>query len=378
MNRILTAIQAVMLAVSLTGSPVSGADAAAEQLPCPSGDVNLDGRVRVEDAQLLLSGYAQTLVGKPSGLTEEQLALGRVTGVNDAEIALHDCQAILMYSVRTMIGYDGEAPEVFYARFAAPLRTEPEIPQERFDQFAQYQSWASETGYPAGCLTANGAAGINMDYFHTPQDAAGYLSGRIVIGDSRCCQLGIYETRTGRDDFAAFGVWGGHYADGTSLPILSEALLADAEQCFRAQIRHCGRCAVYLFATVNDYDYTAGNHAAYIRSAVAAAERLAGLSCTFNGTVYHPKVTVIGFDGCGKTGTVFGIPQAQFNRYVDDYNTALKNAVQESSLPAQNAALFRTVPEITGGQTAFISDNLHYADDTLVSITKHILSSQPL
>ena len=54
------------------------------------------------------------------------------------------------------------------------------------------------------------------------------------------------------------------------------------------------------------------------------------------------------------------------------------NAVQESSLPAQNAALFRTVPEITGGQTAFISDNLHYADDTLVSITKHILSSQPL
>jgi len=51
-----------------------------------------------------------------------------------------------------------------------------------------YQKWAKDVGYPQNMLVPMGVDGINQDYFHTLPDAPGYTSGKIVIGDSRCCQ----------------------------------------------------------------------------------------------------------------------------------------------------------------------------------------------
>lgn len=78
-----------------------------------------------------------------------------------------------------------------------------------FDSFYNYTEWAEKIGYPSGLLCADGSSGLNQDYFHTPIDTESYNSGCIVIGDSRCCPLGIYQSRMNSSDFAVFAVWGG-------------------------------------------------------------------------------------------------------------------------------------------------------------------------
>ena len=233
-------------------------------------------------------------------------------------------------------------------------------------------TWAKETGYKTGLLISQGASGLNQDAFRMSPDCPGYRSGRIVVGDSRCVQLGIYELHTGRADCAVFGVWGGHYA--SSYNILSDADFSAIQKCFTEQIRVCGHSNIFLFATVNDFDYSKNQNSAYIRGAVSAAERLQGMRCSLNGNTYQPHLTVVGFDGCRKSGSVFGIAQQTFNRYVPDYNSALKTAVQQSSILSQANADFTTVPEITGDRTAFLSDGLHYADSTLWQIMSFLLS----
>ena len=243
---------------------------------------------------------------------------------------------------------------------------------EEFD----YQSWAVNEGYPRGLLTPIGVYGINQDYFHSLPDSAGYASGRIVIGDSRCCQLGIYQDRTGADDYAVFAVWGGHYVSGTGTSILTGGSLYEIEQCFQEQIRTRGKSTVFFFATVNDYDYAGNYNAGSVSAAVSAAEMIASMSYSYEGHVYHPEVIVIGFDGGQTTGDVFGIPQAVFNRYVASYNEELRAAVNNSAVLKETAERFTTVPEITGGQTSFISDGLHYSDAALQMIAGHISDSR--
>ena len=143
---------------------------------------------------------------------------------------------------------------------AAPADTEAaqaeaEAATAEFTVLDDYQKWAKEVGYPQGMLVAMGVDGINQDYFHTLPDAPGYTSGKIVIGDSRCCQLGIYEQRTGADDFADYAVWGGHFLPGAEPPAMTEEQFSEVERCFQEQIKSCGECSIYFFATVNDYDY---------------------------------------------------------------------------------------------------------------------------
>ena len=233
---------------------------------------------------------------------------------------------------------------------------------------SDYIAWAEETGYPSGTLTPMGFPGINQDYYHTPAGSAAYTSGRIVIGDSRCCQLGIYQQRTGGDDFATFAVWGGHYLPELDPPALTEEICAEVEACFRAQIETCGHSAIYLFATVNDFDYKENRNETSIAAAVKAAERFAALSCTVDGRTCHPEVVLIGFDGGRATGTIFGIPQEQFNRYVSDYTRDLRAAVGGSEALRPFASRFTSVPEIVGGKPTYISDGLHYSDEVLAAV----------
>ena len=78
--------------------------------------------------------------------------------------------------------------------------TESEAPvlPEEFTALKNYQEWAKQIGYPQNVLDALGVNGINQDYYHTPAADPAYTSGRIVVGDSRCCQLAIYQQRKNR------------------------------------------------------------------------------------------------------------------------------------------------------------------------------------
>ena len=260
---------------------------------------------------------------------------------------------------------------------AAPADTEAaqaeaEAATAEFTVLDDYQKWAKEVGYPQGMLVAMGVDGINQDYFHTLPDAPGYTSGKIVIGDSRCCQLGIYEQRTGADDFADYAVWGGHFLPGAEPPAMTEEQFSEVERCFQEQIKSCGECSIFFFATVNDYDYIGNENDQSISAAVSTAEMLGNMSCQKEGKLYRPEVIVIGFDG-GAGDVLQHIPAQEFNRYVDDYNEKLRTAVNDSPLLQQNAEYFTTVPEITGGSTGFNEDGLHYSDDTLREIVDYIL-----
>ena len=241
-----------------------------------------------------------------------------------------------------------------------------------FTGLEDYQNWAANTGYPRNLLIPMGIYGVNQDYFHSIPDSAGYTSGKIVIGDSRCCQLGIWQNRAENDDYASFAVWGGHYIPGTGTSIMTEELLSDVERCFQAQIRAQGQSTVFLFATVNDYDYLYNNNAGHISAAVASAELIASMSYEYQGIVFHPAVIMIGFDGGRSSGDIFGIPQETFNRFIGSYNTQLREAVENSPILRETASLFTTVPEITGGNTTFISDGLHYSDAALQTITDYV------
>ena len=272
-------------------------------------------------------------------------------------------------TVNTTVPEDTDSSPDFTTEQPAEAATEAQNNQiTRFDAFSDYTLWAEYTGYPGGLLEAEGATGINQDYFHTPDGSPAYNSGRIVIGDSRCCQLGIYQYRTGLNDFADFAVWGGHYISGYG-GIMTDEHFREVEQCFQSQIRSCQKSRIYFFATVNDYDCWSNNNSSYISAAINTAEKLASMSYEMDGITYHPEVYVIGFDGCWLTGDLFGTPQDVFNRYVQDYNDKLRSAC--SSSPSLQGR-FTTVQEIVGGKAGFIDDGLHYSDDTLEAIRAYI------
>ena len=247
---------------------------------------------------------------------------------------------------------------------------------EEYTGLMDYQSWAVNVGYPQGLLIPLGIDGINQDCFHSRPESAGYTSGRIVIGDSRSCQLGIRQDVTGSDDYAVFAVWGGHYVPGTGTPILTAERLAEIEQCFHEQIRMRGKCTVFFFATVNDYEFMNNHNAGFISSAVTSAEEIASMTFEYEGNVYHPEIIVIGFDGGRMDGDIFGIPQETFNRYIDSYNQELREAVDASPILKETAEQFTTVSEITGRGTTFISDGLHYGDNTLQQIADYMKNIQ--
>ena len=66
-----------------------------EGRPAENGDVNIDGKISVEDAQLALKHYTATVAGIQSGLPEENQIKMDVNG--DGECSVDDAQLILMY-----------------------------------------------------------------------------------------------------------------------------------------------------------------------------------------------------------------------------------------------------------------------------------------
>ena len=238
------------------------------------------------------------------------------------------------------------------------------LPEPAFPRLQDYLDWTEAVGYPEGFLIDQGYPGLYQDYFHTRPGDPGYLSGRIVIGDSRCCQLGIFEQRTGRSDFAVFAVWGGHYAASDGYPVLTAANLAEIERCLQAQLQACGNCVVSFFATINDYDYVRNDNSASIQAALRAAEQVAALSWEADGRLSHPEVIVIGFDG-------FAEAYGEINRWYPEFNERLGEAV----LASESLSAYTTVPEIVGGKAGFLDDGLHYDDATLKALVQYIIGA---
>lgn len=250
--------------------------------------------------------------------------------------------------------------------------TEP-APESAFESYNDYLGWADSVGYDSGYLTRAGVDGINEDQYITLPDSPGYTSGKIVIGDSRCCQMGILQQRSGAGSYATFGVWGGHYSSVKTPPIVTDELKNAVRECFEAQIKAEGRCDIYFFATVNDYDFQENDNAGFIVDTVSAAAEFADMTFDCNGETYRPTVTVIGFDGCWTTSDLWGTPQEDFNRWVGDYSEKLEAAVRAED--RLSGCGFTTVPEICGGKAGFIDDGLHYSDETLTAIEEYVLSS---
>ena len=245
-------------------------------------------------------------------------------------------------------------------------------PLRSFDEAQDYVDWAYETGYRTGAMVPQGASSIGYDYFHTLPGEPAYRSGRIVIGDSRCCQLGIYALRSNRKSYAVYAVWGGHYTSGLVPPVLTDKHLQEIEACFQEQIRVRGFCKIFFFATVNDFDFHTNHNEQHIQAALSAAERIASLSCEQDGEVFHPQVYVIGFAGGRNTGSIVSVPHAVFNRYCGDYCEKLHAAVDASALLRDTAPYYTAVPEIVQGEVGFIDDGLHYDDQTLDRIVTYI------
>ena len=65
------------------------------------GDVNLDGVVNVEDAQLALNAYVAKMADLDTGLNDKQMRAADVN--NNGELSIDDAQHILLYYVENDI-----------------------------------------------------------------------------------------------------------------------------------------------------------------------------------------------------------------------------------------------------------------------------------
>ena len=66
-----------------------------------TGDVDGNGKVSVEDAQLALLSYVQTMAGLESVLTEQQANAADIN--RDNTVSVEDAQMILIYYVRNTL-----------------------------------------------------------------------------------------------------------------------------------------------------------------------------------------------------------------------------------------------------------------------------------
>ena len=73
----------------------------AETTDVLTGDINDDGAVSVEDAQLTLIEYVSTMAGKAGSFSEKQKLAGDING--DNAVSVEDAQMILLYYVKNTL-----------------------------------------------------------------------------------------------------------------------------------------------------------------------------------------------------------------------------------------------------------------------------------
>ena len=225
---------------------------------------------------------------------------------------------------------------------------------------------ANEDTYPEYMVNA-----YNQQVYRTHPLSQSYTSGRIVVGDSRCCQLGLYQQQTGGHAFAVFALTGGHYVN-TMPYICTDEFYQSVEDCFHAQIEAKGKCEIFFFATVNDYDFINNENEENVDSAITCAEKLASMQYEYNGKYYRPTVTVIGIVAGSRDHPVIGYESRIFNRYEGRYNRLLRRKLLKSPILKDSAYRWTTVPEILKNRIEFTEDGLHFDESTLRRLASYI------
>ena len=104
-KKLFAALAAMMLLGTAMAAPVSAEETYRK------GDVNMDGEITAEDAQLVLWEYTAAMLGLGCSLTEEQLELASISGstVKDYKtkkilpFSCYDAQVILHYYLETRL-----------------------------------------------------------------------------------------------------------------------------------------------------------------------------------------------------------------------------------------------------------------------------------
>ena len=100
-NGVITAVGVGQAVISVYDSESNAVQITVEVKPVSTqpeplrGDVNSDGTVSVEDAQLTLRAYTQRIAGNEMGLSKAQIKAADITG--DGELSVDDAQYILRY-----------------------------------------------------------------------------------------------------------------------------------------------------------------------------------------------------------------------------------------------------------------------------------------
>jgi len=121
MKKMIAVLSAAVLCCGALTAPVFAEEEPAKEYML--GDVDEDGDVTVEDAQLVALSFCRALCMLPVELTDEQIERSHVLGrEEEGRVYLTDAQAILMYSVNRLAGYTHEELKDFFANFAYRLR----------------------------------------------------------------------------------------------------------------------------------------------------------------------------------------------------------------------------------------------------------------
>ena len=120
MKKIFAMLSAAVLGCCMLTAPAFAADEAASETEqtYQLGDVDMDGEVTAKDAQLVLRAYVKLMAQRSCILTKQQVALSHVSGKEGTDrVYIENAQAILMYSVKKLAGFDDVYMENFFADY---------------------------------------------------------------------------------------------------------------------------------------------------------------------------------------------------------------------------------------------------------------------
>lgn len=190
------------------------------------------------------------------------------------------------------------------------------------------------------------AASYGMNGYHCTKSNP--KSGRLIIGDSRTCQMWNYKNAG-----ASFvSVWGGHYGyGGSAMQIDYASQRATMKTYAQNTIKKCGKCDIYIFATVNDYN-GAGSYTSAVSNVISLAETAYGWTAKYQKKTVHPTVHIVQLVGSK-------------GRNVNGYNTLLKSRAASSKKIKNCISISGCLACSNGG---YASDGVHYNNTTLKNI----------
>lgn len=198
----------------------------------------------------------------------------------------------------------------------------------------------------AAIPTINADAAMHSNGYVCTRNNPG--SGRLIIGDSRTCQLSDFRPKMA----SCVALWGGHYGyGGNSYQIDYSSRITLMKNYAQACIKKVGKCDIYVFATINDYDPALLSRRA--SDVVKLAETARSWTAKYSGKTVRPTVHVIKL-----------IPKK--GQTAKDFNNILRTKVAASSKIKNLMDISGCRAGANGGYTS--PDNTHYTNETLKNI----------